>query len=47
MSEENSWIDFSNASSWEESISELEGIFSKFDIGFQIARRSIQDDFTQ
>lgn len=33
MSEENSWIDFSNATPWEESISNLEDIFSNFHIG--------------
>ena len=33
MAEENTWIDFSNASSWEESVSKLEEIFSKFRIG--------------
>ena len=42
MSEENSWVDFSNASSWEGSISQLEDILSKFEIGFQLACRRIE-----
>ena len=36
MSEENSWVDFSSASPWEESISRLEEIFVNFQIGFRL-----------
>ena len=36
MSEENSWVDFSNASPWEESISQLEDLFARFQIGFRV-----------
>lgn len=39
MSEENTWLDFSNASPWEESVSKLEEIFSKFRIGVQSTGR--------
>lgn len=36
MSEENSWIDFSNVTPWEETISTLEDIFASFHIGTQV-----------
>ena len=36
MSEENSWVDFSNASPWEESISQLEDLLARFQIGFRV-----------
>lgn len=45
MTEENSWIDFSNVTPWEETISALEDIFASFHIGIQAAGMGLLSRF--
>lgn len=36
MDEENTWVDFSDASPWEASVTSLEEVFDSFHIGVQL-----------